>query len=183
MARDKRIAKGRKMNPTLFVFCEGKTEESYINFLKSAYRLPSLIIHSKVAGSQITDKFIRLYKKDKPTHAKDHTLLVYDSDVEAVKNKSVQLTEGKALFSNPSIELWFLLHCKNQTTFVSAEDCCKELTNRCKDYKKGRLNDKLKEKLTDKRKEACQRAEKLKPEQNPSTDLYQLIELLETLKK
>lgn len=39
MARRRREPKGKKINPTLFVFCEGDTEEAYVNLLKSIYRI------------------------------------------------------------------------------------------------------------------------------------------------
>jgi hypothetical protein len=34
MARRRKESKGKKINPTLFVFCEGETEEAYTNLLK-----------------------------------------------------------------------------------------------------------------------------------------------------
>lgn len=34
MARKRRAPKGKKMNPTFFVFCEGETEEAYVRLLK-----------------------------------------------------------------------------------------------------------------------------------------------------
>ncbi|MDP4915040.1 MAG: RloB family protein [Saprospiraceae bacterium] len=43
MSRNKRIPKGKVINPTFYVFCEGETEEAYINYLRSKYRLPILI--------------------------------------------------------------------------------------------------------------------------------------------
>jgi len=48
MAGKRKPSKGKKINPTLFIFCEGKTEESYINFLKSFYRIPSIHIHPRL---------------------------------------------------------------------------------------------------------------------------------------
>ena len=40
MGRSRRPPKGKKIKPTFFVFCEGKTEEQYIKLLKSHYRIP-----------------------------------------------------------------------------------------------------------------------------------------------
>lgn len=31
MARKAKLPKGKKMNPTFFVFCEGKTEAAYVD--------------------------------------------------------------------------------------------------------------------------------------------------------
>jgi hypothetical protein len=63
MSRNKRIPKGKEINPTFYVFCEGETEESYINYLRSKHRLP-ILIDAKIAGNRITGKYIQNYKKD-----------------------------------------------------------------------------------------------------------------------
>ncbi len=67
MARSRREPKEKKINPTLFVFCEGNTEEVYVNLLKSIYRIPSIQICSKTVGNNITFEFIENFKKGKPT--------------------------------------------------------------------------------------------------------------------
>ena len=79
MNRNKRISKPRKINPTYFVFCEGKTERSYIEYLRAKYRLP-IHIDFQIAKS-ITEKHISSYKKNKANHLKDKIYLVYDLDV------------------------------------------------------------------------------------------------------
>ena len=81
MAKNRRLSRGKKINPTLFIFCEGETEVSYINFLKSVYRIPSIHIHAKIRGNNITSAYINSYKQDKPTHEKDLNFLMYDLDV------------------------------------------------------------------------------------------------------
>ena len=58
MNRNKRTPKGKVINPTFFVFCEGETEEEYIGYLRSKYRLP-VLIDAKIAGNRITDKYIQ----------------------------------------------------------------------------------------------------------------------------
>lgn len=183
MGRERRKSRGKKINPTLFVFCEGKTEESYINLLKSEYRIPSIIIHPKIRGNDITDKFINNYKKDKPSHPKDQTFLFYDLDVPGMIIRLQKIKNCTLLLSNPCVELWFLLHYKNQTAHTNSEYCCKELKKRNKYYKKGSIDIRLKEKLITKRKEAIKKAKKLQSHENPSTTIYQLIEKLDALKK
>lgn len=79
MSRDIRKPKGKLINPTFFVFCEGKTEELYIKFLKSKYRLP-IDIDTKIAGNRINASHIRNYKSRKQIHTKDKTYLMYDLD-------------------------------------------------------------------------------------------------------
>ena len=147
MARRRRNPRGKKINPTLFVFCEGETEESYINLLKTLYRIPSIHIHPKIGRNDITAEYIQNYKKNKPTHEKDLNLLFYDLDVPTMLQRLSQIDDCILLVSNPCIELWFLLHYKNQTANVNNTYCCKELKNRNRSYKKGLIDRKLKEKL------------------------------------
>jgi hypothetical protein len=45
----RRISKIRKTRPVYFVFCEGESENAYINLLRSHFRFP-IEIKSKVIG-------------------------------------------------------------------------------------------------------------------------------------
>jgi len=182
MARGRKKPKGKKINPTLFVFCEGETEVAYVNLLKSDYRLPSVHIHAKIRGNKITSGYINKYKQDKPTHEKDMNFLIYDMDVPAMAERLNQIEGCTLLLSNPCIELWFLLHYKNQKAHIDSPRCRKEMENRNKVYKKGLLNEKLKEKLLSKHPEAVKRAKALAEYENPCSTLYKLIEILEELK-
>jgi hypothetical protein len=56
------------------------------------------------------------------------------------------------------------------------------MENRNKVYKKGAVNERLKEKLLTRRPEAVKRAKALNEYNNPSSTLYMLIEVLEELK-
>ncbi|NCA85625.1 MAG: hypothetical protein EOM83_08630 [Clostridia bacterium] len=85
MGRKRKAPRQKSINPHFWVFCEGETEEAYIAFLRSAYRVPIEII-SKVVGSRITDRFIVAHKKGKPVHDKDKDFLMYDAD-ESQKNQ------------------------------------------------------------------------------------------------
>ena len=183
MARRRREPKGKKINPTLFVFCEGETEEAYINLLKSVYRIPSIHIHPKIGGNNITAEYIENYKQGKPTHEKDSNYLVYDLDVPEMITRLSKIKGCELLVSNPCIELWFLLHYKNQTASTNNANCCREMNNRNKTYKKGAIDKKLKEKLILKREDAVKRAKALNAYENPSSTMYKLIEILEGLKK
>ena len=139
MAGGRKIPKGKKINPTLFVFCEGETEESYVNHLKSLYRLPSIHIHAKIGRNNISAEYIANYKQDKPTHEKDITFLMYDLDVPEMLEKISCIENSILLVSNPCIELWFLLHYKSQTSSTNSSNCCREMTNRNRTYKKGSI--------------------------------------------
>lgn len=58
MSSKRRASKGKRINPHYWVFFEGETEEAYIHFLRSEYRLPIEIV-SKIAGSSISSRFIQ----------------------------------------------------------------------------------------------------------------------------
>lgn len=182
MAKSRRKSRGKKINPTFWVFCEGETEESYINLLKSFYRISSIQIRSKVKGNAINSKYITAYKQDKSTHDKDINYLVYDLDVAGMQAKLEQIEDCILLVSKPCIELWFLLHYKNQSSAVDSKYCYKELSNRNKKYTKGFIDEKLYEKLKIKYKEAIKRAKELPKFNNPSSTMYLFLETLEDLK-
>ena len=51
MAKQRLESPRRKMKPVFLVFCEGETEETYLDHLKQAYRSPIKII-PKVEGGE-----------------------------------------------------------------------------------------------------------------------------------
>ena len=180
-SRSKRhISKQKKINPRYWVFCEGETEEAFVYYLRSKFRI-SIEIVPKIAGNRITQKFIANYKKGKPVHEKDIDFLLYDADEQNTLSRLKEL-DAILLLSNPCIELWFLLHYKNQTACLSSQDCLRELKNRNGSYFKGIIDSKLKEKLDNKITDACRRAKKLESTQNPSSNIFEFIELLKAIK-
>lgn len=182
MGRKHLPSKGKKIKPQFWVFCEGQTEEAYVCFLRSKYRIPIEIV-SKITGNNIDIRRIKSYKKGKPTHEKDIDFLMYDGDVDAILKRLKKIEGVTLLISNPSIELWFLLHYKNQTAEITTKKCIEELTSRNRvEYKKGLIDNKLSEKLTERFQDACRRAKKLQNETNPSSSIYELIEVLEEVK-
>lgn len=87
MGRYRKKPKGKRINPTLWLFCEGETEKAYINFLKSLFRMPSIQIQSRVSGNDINRRFIDNYKKGKATHEKDIDYVMYDLDVDGILSR------------------------------------------------------------------------------------------------
>ncbi len=183
MSRRKRQAsKGKKIKPTFFVFCEGKTEELYIKYLKSKYRIP-FEIDTQIAKNKIKENYIKSYKKNRFTHKKDKTFLLYDIDAPKMLEKLQAISDTILLASNPCIEFWYLLHYKNHTSNVNCIYCNKELKNRNKKYDKTILDTHLKEYLNKNQDKAINRAKKLKYYNNPSSTIFLLIEELEKVKK
>lgn len=178
MTQRRRLSQNKKIRPSFWVFCEGETEKYYINYLKLKYR-QSIEIITKIAGNEINEKYIKSYKKDKPTHEKDITFLIYDADVINIVEKLLKIKHSTLILSNPSIEFWFLLHFKNQKAEISTKDCIKELTNRNKNhYKKGEIDNNLKKKFEEKQTEAIKFAKTLEHFKNPSSNFYIFIEKL-----
>lgn len=174
--------RGKRIKPQIWVFCEGQTEEAYVAHLRSRYRIPIEIV-TKVAGTEISEVYIKRQKKGKPVHTKDRDFLMYDSDVPAVLTRLAAIPNVTLLLSNPAIELWFLLHYKNQTAAISSDDCIRQLSNRNRNtYIKGRIDNKLERHLNNGYMQACVRAKSLRNTNNPSSNVYIFIETLASIK-
>jgi len=126
MGRSRHSSKGKKTNPIFFVFCEGKTEKLYIKFLKSQFRIP-FEVDSKIAKNDISENYIKSYKKGKFLHEKDKTFLLYDLDAPKMLEKLQAIKGTILLASNPCIELWYLLHYKEQKAAINCKKCNVEL--------------------------------------------------------
>ena len=177
----RRKSRGKRINPTFYVFCEGQTEEEYVKFLRSKYRIP-IEINSKRAGDDISQRFINSYLKTKTSHKKDQVFLMYDLDVEGTLERLNQI-EGTLLVSNPCIELWFLLHHQDQRASIASENCVRQLGTHCADYEKGKLSENLKNTLIESMDDATERAERLQRFDNPSTTVNDFITELERVKR
>jgi hypothetical protein len=183
MSSKRQASKGKRINPHFWVFCEGETEEAYVRFLRTEYRLPVEII-PKIAGCDISPHYIQSYKKGKPQHEKDKDFLIYDADVPEVLEALKKISPAVLITSNPAIELWFLLHYKNQTAYVTEDECIRQLSNRNhNNYKKGVIDLSLQNKLREKCIDACRRSKSLTLFKNPSTNMNVFIETLENAKK
>lgn len=183
MVSKRTASKGKKINPHYWVFCEGETEEGYVSFLRSKYRI-GIDIVPKIVGNKITSRILIKFKQNKTTHVKDKDFLIYDADVPETLERLKAIRSATLIASNPSIELWFLLHYKNQSANITTKDCIKELSNRNRNqYKKGIIDNELERKLSDSCSKACDRAEKLELFKNPSSNMYIFIEELEKHKR
>jgi N-acetylmuramoyl-L-alanine amidase CwlA len=182
MSSGRRASKGKEIRPTFFIFCEGATEEQYIKYLKSKYRVP-FEIDSKIAGNRITSGYIKNYKDGKITDEKDKTFLLYDLDAPKMLEKLQDIKQCILLASNPSIELWFLLHFKEQKANIDSKKCTKSLILKSKSYKKGIIDTLLQRNLNNGQLKAVHRAKKLQAYNNPSSTVYKMIDELEKIKQ
>ena len=62
MKKERNLRPPRKMKPVFLVFCEGETEETYVNFLRQQYRLPIKVI-TYLTGQALSQKKIESYIK------------------------------------------------------------------------------------------------------------------------
>jgi hypothetical protein len=178
MARKARVSKGKTMRPNFFVFCEGKTEIAYIEFLRSQYRVPIQIIPRK-SDSNIADKYIKRCKDEYVTTKNDLTFVMFDLDVDGILERLSKLKDTILLVSNPCIEIWILLHLENCKSEISSEDCVKRLSSYFKKYKKGALLYEEKSVLISNLDDAITRAEALPEYGNPSSSIHKLIKAIQ----
>jgi len=175
----------RKMKPVFLVFCEGQTEETYVNLLRQKFRLPIKII-SHITGLNISPVLIKKYIKFTRLDRNDTiaTFLMYDLDTKGISEKLAVCNESVNICSSPCIELWFLLHSIDQFAEISTAACISSLKKIAdwKNYNKGILSLKHKEILWEKKNIACQRAKTLPDAGNPSSSVYKLIEAMQKVK-
>ena len=180
--KSKRQSKGKTIRPTFFVFCEGESEEAYVKYLRSKYRLPIEVCPS-VVGLGINMESLRRFKKTKTSHPKDNDYLMYDLDRDDVLKRLQSIKGAKIIASNPCLEFWYLLHCMDQKAPISSADCLSALNKHIPKYKKGSVCADLQSILSTRQALAIERAEALKQWSNPSSDMPLLISDLESISK
>jgi len=174
----------RKMNPVFIVFCEGETEETYVNFLRQRYKLP---VKVHVTGLALSRKKVEKYTKAERIGCNDKltSFLMYDLDKDEIVKKIEECKDSISIASNPSVELWFLLHNSEQNAFITTKACIEKLRKTVKEwecYKKGILTAQQKRILLENSKIASERAKKLQKGVNPSSGIYLLLDEMEKAK-
>ncbi|MDE6553193.1 MAG: RloB family protein [Muribaculaceae bacterium] len=180
--RERRFKRSRKPHKVFLVVCEGETEEEYVNMLKRHYRLP-IAIRTKVSGNTICIRLVNQYLKELDLEKDDDCTVfyIYDADIECIAGKLLKMP-GKAILSNPSIELWYMLHSKDFRRFLPSESVVRELSG-CdtvwKQYVKGKLTGEQQYFLLSRQKDAFRRAKNLKWPSNPSSNMHEFLQALE----
>ena len=177
----------RKMRPFFLVFCEGDTEETYINFLRRQYRLPIKVI-PRITGIAISPEIIKRYIQNEQIGRSDKitSFLMYDLDMKEIAQKIEACKGSISIVSNPSVELWFLLHTGEQNAAITTDTCIEKLKKSSLDwlyYQKGSLSEKQKEILWKNRGTASTRAKRLPEGENPSSLVYVLIDKMEKIRR
>lgn len=180
--KSKRQSKGKTIRPTFFVFCEGESEEAYVKYLRSKYRLPIEICPS-VTGLSINQDSIKRFKKDKFTDAKDQDYLMYDLDRDDILERLQKIKGATIIASNPCLELWYLLHFIDQKAEITSSQCLTVLKKHLSKYKKGEVCSALQTVLSSKQSVAVSRANSLHLRENPSTDVPSFLADIEKASK
>jgi len=118
----------------------------------------------------------------------EETWCVFDVDEHPLIKEACQQARDNDVqlaISNPSVELWFLLHFVSQTAYIGRQEAERKLKSYITDYNK---NLPILRPLEGRYQEAKLRAQNLAlkhegdgtyfPENNPSSDLWKLVESL-----
>ena len=197
----KRNRQNRKEKPLMIITAEGKneTEARYFNNFKTA-DCPYIIKFHKAGHLTDPTKLAESIRKrwdaeEADVRTGDMAFVVVDLDNKEDKAKEIQQLEAKNrverfIVSNPSFEVWFLLHYEYSTrSYMNANAVIKELRKHYPGYEKASdMYLLLKGKMGD----AIANAEKLeghhKEEKhqhpdiscNPYTDVHKIVKLIKT---
>lgn len=163
------------MNPTFFVFCEGKTEAVYVDLLRRNFRVPVEII-ARVSDSNISQPYIDRCKRDRFTTPEDKTFIMFDLDVPGLLEHLKKIRDATLLLSNPCIEYWFLLHYNDVTREISSGECLAKLKAIDAEYSKGDFSVAMKKVLIEGIVAAATRAKAKEAYVNPSSTVHRLTD-------
>lgn len=201
-SRSKRSPRKGKPTPVIakkqiYVFTEGRvTEPDYVRYWQRKYRRQVLIVIDDFHGGplQLVDSAIKQRDHDLREERRgrgracDEYWCVFDRDEHedfgSAVGKAVSSDIGIA-YSNPCIELWFMLHFVNQTTYIHRHDAqrtSKQLLNCEKALTPDALN-RLETEFDSARKRAKALDKKhhlddSAPRSNPSSSAWRLIEAI-----
>ena len=195
----KRNKQNRKEKPMIIITAEGKneTEAQYFNNFRTA-ECPYIIKFHKAGHLTDPTKLAESIRKrwdaeDADVRTGDMAFVVVDLDNKESKAKEIQQLEVKSsvekfIVSNPSFEVWFLLHYEYSTrSYMSVDAVIKELRKHYPGYEKtSDMYPLLKEVIgiaiaNAKKLEDYHRAEEhLHPDANcnPYTDVHKLVKKL-----
>lgn len=184
--RQRRYKKERSARTVFLVICEGETECCYVEMLTRLYRIP-ITIKTRISGNRINGRLVSQYVRDLGLFDGDEyrVYYMYDADVGVVADK-IRALPGKAILTNPCLELWYLLHSRACARAVSSDEVVKSLadSHSCwSHYSKGRLSDEQIRFLCQMRGNAVVNAAKLMWPGNPLTNMHDFIADLESQKR
>ncbi len=192
--------------PRVLIVCEGsKTEPNYFNGLRRERRLPPtllMIVGGHKAGGPHPKKLVehaaqRMKAAKRSGNPFDGVWCVFDRDVHEDIDRAFIQARDKGInvaFSNPSFELWYLLHYQDQGARIERDAVVDALQSHYPAYDKADEDAQMYDLLKGKRSEAMKRARRLRIAQhhiedetcraespNPSTWVDKLVEYLLSL--
>jgi len=188
LKRETRKASAKKAAlENILILCEGtKTEPNYFNSFICEYRLSN--VHICGTGWN-TDRITKEAIKQRNNYSQVWCVFDRDSFKPHNFNRAFQMVKKyqniHIAYSNEAFELWYLLHFEPCNSAISRKQYIKKLDELLNEkYKKNSTTMYLK--LKDKQQTAIKNAKKLlktykeeNPEKNnPSTNVYELVELL-----
>ena len=198
MARAKRGKQGTRTPRNIYVIvCEGtKTEPNYFRRFKTKFRYNNLKIDTPNSGSTDPNNLVKFARKqiknkDRPLDLKngDAIWCVFDCDEntnEAISQAcEIAKNDVKICFSNPSFEIWYLLHYELIVTRLERWDASAKLKKYIPDYEKSKdvfdlLFDIMPEAIANSKKlnkiHKKNKMDILSVESNPSTQVFTLVE-------
>lgn len=172
----------RRMKDMFLIFCEGETEETYIDMLQRYFRAPIRIV-SSIQGQSISKRLIDEYKRSMQISPADQvsTFLMYDLDVAELLPR-LKDCDAELLVSNPTVELWYLQHSADQRIGNSSREVLSALRQSApewRNYRKGLLTGPQCRLLQNNMPRAVERAKLLTDLANPSSRVYLLVKRLQ----
>lgn len=193
--RVRKPTRGRQDDRSLYVFVEGKrTERDYVNHWYRKHRDQIRVVIDKFHGSPLRlveaaikrrDQDVRDEKRSRG-RAADEYWCVFDRDEHQDFDEAIAVAAAsgiKVAHSNPCLELWFILHFRDQTAWIHRHDAQDESEQllRCDKRLTPDALESLDESFADARRRARQLDEwhegnDSPPRSNPSSGVWGLVE-------
>jgi hypothetical protein len=140
----------KELKPVVLIVCEGReTEPNYFNDLKRVWDLTTVdveVVGSNVCGTTAPKGIVDYAKcrfqelrKERRDVKKEDVWCVFDRDQHPSFDEAIKKAKDNgfgAAFSNPSFELWYLLHFQSQTAHIERDDVTKLLKTHIPGYEK-----------------------------------------------
>jgi len=195
----KRNKRNRKEKPMIIITAEGRneTESRYFNGFKTAGCPYIIKFHKAGHLTDPTKLAVSIRKRwdaeEADVRTGDMAFVIVDLDNKESKAKEIQQLEAKNnierfIVSNPSFEVWYLLHYGFSTkSYVNADAVIRELKKHYPEYEKtSDMHSRLKEKTgkaianAEKLESYYKKEEHLHPDEkcNPYTDVHKIVKML-----
>jgi hypothetical protein len=188
----KRKENTRECKKTIFIYCNGKeTEPNYFNSFREKLKLSGVKI--EVVGLDYNSKSLVDYVIENKPSEYDEIWCVFDKDDFKDFDNAITKAENNKInvaYSNECFELWYYLHFEYLKSALHRDKYEEKLTKKLgQKYEKNYKG--MYDILKDKQKIAIKNAKKLENENihqnkipsqsNPSTTVYKLVEVLNSL--